>query len=144
MTGSRAAGIQESAQDAATPIEAANVDAPPLHDPFALCKPGLVADFSRENRVQLLGQFAEAVLAGVEPSKGSMMFVASGLAAWLSGSGGNLIRDHWRVAGPQGCTVTESILWRRMKAGAASSLRAQQDAEAATLEAFNQNQDGTK
>jgi hypothetical protein len=98
----------------------------------------VVADFSRELRVGLLAEFAEATMRGQAPRKEVAMFVASGLAAWLD-RGGSLTRDYWRVAGPQGCTITESILYRRMKAGAGSSKRAQEKSAPATLETYNQN-----
>jgi hypothetical protein len=130
--------LEEPDDESATHAEADQANAPLLHDPFGRCKPGLVADFSREDRVRLLGEFFEAVLAGVEPNKGAMMFVASGLAAWLE-RGGSLTRDYWEVAGPQGCTLTESILYRRMKAGAGSSKRAQEKSAPSTLETHNQN-----
>jgi hypothetical protein len=114
------------------------------HDPFCRCKPGLLADFSREDRVRLLGEFAEAVMCGQAPSKEVAMFVASGLAAWLD-RGGSLTRDYWRVAGPQGCTITEAIIWKRMRDGAgASSIRARQDVAPSTLETHNQNPEVAK
>jgi hypothetical protein len=138
------ATLEEPDDESATHAEADQANAPLLHDPFGRCKPGVVADFSREDRVRLLGEFSEAVLAGVEPSKGSMMFVAAGIASWLT-IGGGLTRDFWKVSGPQGCTVTEAILWRRMRDGAGASSKRQQDgAVPSKLDSLNQNQDGTK
>jgi hypothetical protein len=129
--------MTNSPQDAATPAEADPVDAPPLHDPFRQCRPGLVADFSREDRVRLLGDFADAVMRGEAPRKEVAMFVASGLAAWLD-RGGSLTRDYFRVCGVQGCTLTPSILWRRMRDGAGTSSKREQDgAVPATVETHN-------
>jgi hypothetical protein len=130
-------------QEAATPAEADQADVPLFHDPFRQCRPGLAPDFSREDRIRLIGQFSESVLRGEAPSKEASMLVAAGLAAWLE-RGGSLTRDYWRVAGPQGCTVTESILWRRMKAVVASSITAHEFPEPSKLESVNQIQDGSK
>lgn len=82
------------------------------------------AGLTREDRVRMLGEFAEAVLEGREPERAAALFVAGGLRSWLR-EGGNLTRDYWRTAGPQGCTVTEAVLLRRLVEG--SSRRATTD-----------------
>ncbi len=88
------------------------------------------AGLTREDRVRLLRDFAQVMLAGREPDRRATMFVCGGIDAWLR-EGGSLTRDFWRTAGPQGCTVTEAVLARRLVEG--SSRRAQDREEAGTV-----------
>jgi hypothetical protein len=70
-------------------------------DPFGRSR--LPADFSREHRVQLLTEAADALLAGKLPSDEARLFLAGGLRAWLHGpSGADLLADYWRVRPPPG------------------------------------------
>jgi hypothetical protein len=89
------------------------------------------AGHDREGRVGMLLDFAEAVLAGREPDRAALLFVAGGLASWLR-EGGHLTRDYWRTAGRQGCTLTEAQLARRLRG---SSRRATAEGEGGTIAA---------
>jgi hypothetical protein len=78
------------------------------------------AGFSREDRVALIGAFAQAMLTGQTPSPESVMFVVGGIASWLE-SGGSLEKDYWRISGEAGSHRTPQRLWRNL------SSRGQQD-----------------
>ena len=77
------------------------------------------AGLSREDRVRLLGEFSDAVLAGRTPSRESSMFVCAGISAWLSG-GGSLEGDYWRVKAPAGSHHTAPHIWQVMRDKASS------------------------
>lgn len=83
-----------------------------LLDPFNRSR--LPADFDRAGRVRLLGEAAQALLAGEMPSDQARVFLAGGLLAWLE-TGGHLTRDFWKTCGAQGSRHTESHLWRADK-----------------------------
>lgn len=87
--------------------------------------------FTREDRVGMLLDFVDAALAGREPDRAALLFVAGGLASWLR-EGGHLTRDYWRTAGRQGCTLTEAQIARRLRG---SSRRATAEAEGGTIAA---------
>lgn len=111
----------------------------PPHDPFDRCSPGFVPKYSREDRVRLLGELADAVLAGEPPPRNALIFLATALSSWLQ-DGGSLTRDFLQTAGAQGCTVTEAHLWRRMQsepAGKGSSRRAHESDDSGKMEPSN-------
>lgn len=82
-------------------------------DPFARAR--LPADFSRQDRVRLLAEVAQALLDGREPSRAAALFVGGAVSAWLAQGGriGALERDFLRVAAPRSSRHTASELWRR-------------------------------
>jgi len=81
-----------------------------LNDPFD--RAALPRDFSRADRVRLLGEAAHDLLAGRMPSDAARLFVAGGLAAWLE-QDGDLLRDYWRVKAPAGSHHTPAHLWEQ-------------------------------
>jgi hypothetical protein len=70
---------------------------------------------TREDRVRLLGEFAEAVLAGREPDRAAAIFLAGALRAWLE-RGGSLEGDYLRVH-QRGSHRTPSAIWREFLIG---------------------------
>lgn len=84
-----------------------------MHDPFG--RSALPADFSREGRVRLIAEVAEALLAGRLPGAAARLFVGGALQAWLREGGrcGALEREYLRVAAPRSSRHTASELWRR-------------------------------
>jgi len=85
----------------------------PRHDDAALLEaigPRRPAGLSREERVELLGRAARALLEGRLPDPSSRLFVAGAIVSWLE-SGGDLVRDYWRIAAPRGSRSTPSVLW---------------------------------
>lgn len=60
----------------------------------------LPATATREGRVQLLAEAADALVAGRTPSRESALFLAAGVLSWLE-HGGDLARDFWRVTRPK-------------------------------------------
>jgi hypothetical protein len=62
-----------------------------------------------------LGDFAEAALAGREPSRESVLFVAGALRAWLT-RGGSLERDYLRVSAKAGSHHTPARVWQQESA----------------------------
>lgn len=80
-------------------------------DPFGRSQvpPG----FSRADRVALLGEAVEALLAGELPSPAARLFLAGGLSSWFR-DGGDLLRDFWRIKGEQGSTATAPRIWQRL------------------------------
>lgn len=97
-------------------------------DPFGRAR--LPHDFSREDRVRLLGEAARDLLAGESPEPAALVFLAGGLTAWLD-RGGDLLRDYWKVKAPPGSHRTPSQLW-------ASSRGATAPAEPETITASDQ------
>lgn len=65
--------------------------------------------------MRLLGEAAEALLAGKLPSAEARLFLAGALSAWLREGGrlGALERDFLRVAAPHRSTHTPARLWAR-------------------------------
>lgn len=82
------------------------------HDPFGQAQ--IPATFTREGRIKLLADAADALLAGHQPSPESAMFVGAGLKAWLDG-GGDLPRDYWKVAAKAGSHRTPASVWRELQ-----------------------------
>lgn len=70
------------------------------------------AGLTREDRVRLLGEAAEALLAGRMPSAEARLFLAGGLLAWLEG-GGSLTKHYLKVDPRRGSKATPSAIWRR-------------------------------
>ena len=48
---------------------------------------GRAPTLDRSDRVKLLGEVAQALLAGMEPSRVSALFLAGAIQAWLAGGG---------------------------------------------------------
>lgn len=94
-----------------------------MHDPFG--RSSLPANFTREERVLAVGEVFEDLLAGREPDRQKLHFVAFGVMAWLQG-GGHLARDYWKTAGAQGSTHTEAVLWRQLKGSSRRATSAEQ------------------
>lgn len=86
------------------------------HDPFGRSR--LPSDFTREQRVRLLAEVADALLSRRTPSVEAAMFVGGALAAWLESGGGvgSLERDHLRVVPPKGSRLTPTEVLRRARA----------------------------
>lgn len=72
------------------------------------------ASFDRTGRVRLLGEFAEAALSGLEPSRESVLFVAGAIRAWLT-RGGSLERDFLQVVKPKS-HETPAAIWQQIQA----------------------------
>lgn len=70
--------------------------------------------YDRRGRVELIGQAAEALLAGKLPADEARLFVAGALVAWLA-QGGNLEKDFFKITRPHS-HVTPSRLWRQIEA----------------------------
>lgn len=84
-----------------------------MHDPFGRSR--LPADFSREGRVRMLGEAAEALLAGRLPDASARLFLAGALQAWLAQGGrcGSLERDYLRVTQRERSRLTPQRLFAR-------------------------------
>lgn len=82
------------------------------HDPFG--RSALPPTFSREDRVRLLREVADALIAGRAPGRAAALFVGGALDAWLRGGGGlgALERDHLRVTPPRGSHRTPAAVAR--------------------------------
>lgn len=91
------------------------------HDPFG--RSALPPAFSREDRVRLLREAAEALLAGRMPSGAARLFLAGALSAWLRDGGcvGALERHYLRVSPPRGSHKTPAALARHPDEGAAGA-----------------------
>lgn len=68
----------------------------------------------REDRVQLIGEVATALLAGRMPSDAARLFIAGALSAWLE-NGGSLERDYLRTVKPKSHR-TPAAIWRDLRA----------------------------
>ena len=82
-------------------------------DDFLLYTGG--ATFSRAQRVRLIGEVAEALLAGQMPKAEARLFLAGALQAWLRNGSrcGDLERVYLDVAAPRSSRLTAPVLWRR-------------------------------
>jgi len=80
------------------------------HDPFG--RSALPAAFSREDRVRLLREVADALIGGRAPDRAAALFVGGALDAWLHGGGGlgALERDYLRVTPPRGSHRTAAAV----------------------------------
>jgi hypothetical protein len=73
--------------------------------------PKAPAGLSRENRIRLLGEAANALIEGKLPEAEARLFLAGGLLAWLR-DGGRLTRDYWRVDPRRGSRRTPASIWK--------------------------------
>ena len=89
-------------------------------DPFG--RSAIPAGFTREDRVRLLAEAAEALLAGRLPDPAARLFLGGALQSWLRDGGrlGALERDHLRVAAPHRSTMTAARLYARCSNGRAT------------------------
>lgn len=62
-------------------------------------------------RVRLLGGWATKTLANEPASPEEALYVAGAVSTWLR-DGGDLVRDHLRIAPPRGSHRTASAIWR--------------------------------
>jgi hypothetical protein len=101
-----------------------------FHDPFG--RSALPPDFSREHRIQLIGEAAQALLQGRLPSPAARLFIGGALDAWLQQGGrlGALERDFLKVSAPARSTLTPA----RVHARICSARRATGDGEEATMD----------
>jgi hypothetical protein len=88
--------------------EATDSKAARLNDPFGRVQ--LPVGFTREDRIQMVGQAAEALLHGELPAAPARLFVAGALTAWLQ-RGGDLERDYFKVSAPAGSHRTPAALY---------------------------------
>lgn len=97
------------------------------HDPFG--RSALPAGFSREDRVRLLREVADALLADRPPDRAAALFVGSAFDAWLTRGGGlgALERDYLGVTPPRGSHRTAAAIHRDERAAAAAERRLRQD-----------------
>jgi hypothetical protein len=72
------------------------------------------ATFDRAGRVRLIGEAAQALLAGRVPSLEASMFLGGALAAWLE-TGGDLARDYLRVVKAKS-HHTPAYIWNQLQA----------------------------
>lgn len=109
----------------------------PVHDLFG--RPVRLPDgFSRQHRIQLVGEVFQALIDGRLPSREAALFVGGAGAAWLS-EGGDLVRDYLRVAAPRSSHHTPQHLWRE----ACSSGGATDGDEPETMNADNIDDEGS-
>lgn len=78
---------------------------------LAAIGPRKPAGMTREDRVRLLGEAAEALLAGKLPEPEARAFLAGGLLAWLE-QGGRLTSAFWKVDPVRGSKRTAASIWR--------------------------------
>ena len=83
------------------------------HDPFGRSR--LPSAFTREDRVRLLAEAAEALLRGEMPAPAARLFLAGALTAWLREGGrcGSLERDYLRVTQRERSKLTPQRLFAR-------------------------------
>lgn len=83
------------------------------HDPFG--RSATPAGFTREDRVKLIAEAAEALLADRLPHPVARFFLGAALAAWLREGGrlGALERDFLRVTGKERSRLTPARLLAR-------------------------------
>lgn len=72
------------------------------------------ATFDRSGRVRLLGEAAQALLAGRLPGRESALFVGGALLSWLE-NGGSLERDFFKVTKPKS-HHTPAAIWQQINA----------------------------
>jgi hypothetical protein len=83
-----------------------------MHDPFGRTR--LPGNFTREGRVQLLGELMEDLLALRNPSPEAALFLGAALSSWLV-NGGVLDRDHLKVVKAKSHR-TPAAIWRAHRA----------------------------
>ena len=69
--------------------------------------------FTREDRVALLAEAFQALLAGRLPSRAAALFVGGAGLAWLS-QGGSLERDFLKVTAKAGSHHTPTYVWQTL------------------------------
>jgi hypothetical protein len=90
-------------------------------------------DFSREDRVRLLGEACEALLRGQLPSVEARLFLGGALNAWLQ-RGGSLERDFLRVTGKAGSHHTPCHVWRSVTSSKGATAEASLPSIGATID----------
>ena len=78
--------------------------------------PQAPASSTREGRVRLIGEAAEALLSGEMPSREAALFVGGALLAYLR-NGGDLLRDYFQIIKPSS-RRTPSVIWTESQADA--------------------------
>jgi hypothetical protein len=89
----------------------------PAFDDAALVRaigPRRPAGFTREDRVRLIGEAAQALLEGREPGKAAALFLGGALAGWLS-DGGDLVKDYFKIVRPKSHDTVQRV-WARIAA----------------------------
>ena len=83
------------------------------NDPFGRAR--LPVGYTREHRIRLLREVADALIAGRRASREAELFVGSALDAWLRDGGGigSLERDYLKVTPPRGCRLTAAEVLKR-------------------------------
>lgn len=85
------------------------------NDPFARTGSVLPRTLSREGRVELLAEVADALLAGRSPDRTAAAWLGSAITAWLlSSKRANLVRDYLEVAAPLRSKSTPQAVYRRI------------------------------
>ncbi len=84
-----------------------------MHDPFGRAR--LPTGYTREHRIRLLREVADALIAGHRASREAELFIGSAFDAWLREGGGigSLERDYLRVTPPRGCRLTAAEVLKR-------------------------------
>ncbi len=82
------------------------------NDPFGRAR--LPPGYTREHRIRLLREIADALIAGRRAPREAELFVGSALDSWLTEGGGigALERDYLRVTPPRGCRLTAAEILR--------------------------------
>jgi hypothetical protein len=96
------------------PADRSRLAIPPVHDPFG--RSNLPAGFTVSDRVRMLIEVRDCLLAGRAPPPGSATFVGSAIQAWLdSGAQAGLLdRKFLRLAAPRGSHRTASRIAREI------------------------------
>ncbi len=83
-----------------------------FHDPFGRAR--LPTGYTREHRIRLLREVADALLGGRRASREAELFIGSAFDAWLREGGGigALERDFLRVTPPRGSRRTPAEILR--------------------------------
>lgn len=91
-----------------------------MNDPFGRSR--MPRTLTREGRVELVGEVAEALRDGRMPDPEGAMFVGAALLAWLEADGGDLGRHFLRVCSPRGSRHTPAFIWQRIRNKPSSSM----------------------
>jgi hypothetical protein len=87
----------------------------PIFDDEALLAalgPRRPVGLTREDRVRLIGEAAQALLEGKLPEPAARLFVAGAIAGWLR-EGGNLERDYFKIVRPKSHDTPQRV-WQRI------------------------------
>lgn len=92
----------------------------------------LPSGFTREDRIRLLAEAADSLMAARLPSPAARLYLAGAVSAWLREGGriGALERDFLRVAAPARSTLTPA----RVLARISSDARATDDIDAGMID----------